>query len=95
VFLLKGGCLRIIKAFQKCAQKVCSLFFLSFSVVYYAQRRLCDREREKDLNASLNIQNLTRCGCVVVVVGLNKDEFYLEHEHHRFGVAAVFDNATS
>ena len=33
VFLLKGGCLRIIKAFQKCAQKVCSLFFLSFSVV--------------------------------------------------------------
>jgi hypothetical protein len=32
---------------------------------------------------------------LVVVVGLNKDEFYLEHEHHRFGVAAVFDNATS
>ena len=66
VFLLKGGCLCIIKAFQKCAQKVCSLFFLSgFSVVYYAQRRPCDREREKDLNASLHIQNLTRCGCVV------------------------------
>jgi hypothetical protein len=32
---------------------------------------------------------------VLLVVGLNKDEFYLEHEHHRFGVAAVFDNATS
>jgi len=32
---------------------------------------------------------------LLLVVGLNKDEFYLEHEHHRFGVAAVFDNATS
>ena len=31
---------------------------------------------------------------VVVVVGLNKDEFYLEHDHHPFGVVAVFD-ATS
>lgn len=27
-------------------------------------------------------------------VGLNKDEFYLEHDHHPCGVVAVFD-ATS
>jgi len=31
---------------------------------------------------------------LLVVVGLNKDEFYLEHDHHPFGVVAVFD-ATS
>jgi hypothetical protein len=31
---------------------------------------------------------------LVVVVGLNKDEFYLEHDHHPCGVVAVFD-ATS
>ena len=75
---------------------MCSLFFLSgFLVVYYAQRRLCDREREKDLNASLNIHKILPVVVVLLVVGLNKDEFYLEHEHHRFGVAAVFDDATS
>ena len=53
------------------------------------------REREKDLNASLNIHKILPVVVVLLVVGLNKDEFYLEHEHHRFGVAAVFDDATS
>ena len=76
------------------AKSVLSLLSFFFGGLVRAETTVRPRERERFKHASLNIQNLTRCGWCVGV-GLNKDEFYLEHEHHRFGVAAVFDNATS
>lgn len=78
------------------AKSVLSLLsFWFFGGVLRAETTVRPREREKDLNASLNIHKILPVVVVLLVVGLNKDEFYLEHEHHRFGVAAVFDNATS
>ena len=70
------------------------LSFWFFGGVLRAETTVRPRERERFKRIIKYTQNLTRCGCVVGV-GLNKDEFYLEHEHHRFGVAAVFDDATS
>ena len=75
-----------------------SLFFLSFFLVRWCStRRDCatEREREKDLNIIYIFKiSYPLLVLLVVVVGLNKDEFYLEHDHHPCGVVAAFD-ATS
>ena len=76
------------------AKSVLSLLSFFFGGVLRAET-VRPREREKDLNTHHYIFKILPVVVGVLVVGLNKDEFYLEHEHHRFGVAAVFDNATS
>jgi len=72
------------------AKSVLSLLSFFFGGLVRAETTVRPREREKDL-----IFKILPVVVLLLVVGLNKDEFYLEHEHHRFGVAAVFDNATS
>jgi hypothetical protein len=73
------------------AKSVLSLLsFWFFGGVLRAETTVRPRERER-------FKRIIKypLWLLLLVVGLNKDEFYLEHEHHRFGVAAVFDNATS
>jgi hypothetical protein len=72
------------------AKSVLSLLSFFFGGLVRAETTVRPRERER-------FKRIIKypLWLLLLVVGLNKDEFYLEHEHHRFGVAAVFDDATS
>lgn len=60
---------------------------LSLSLVWwFIKRRDFTTEREREREKDLNI--------IVFKILPVKDEFYLDHDHHPFGVVAVFD-ATS
>ena len=75
-----------LKRFRSARACALSSFFL---VWWFIKRRDFTTERERE-----RFKLHSKSYPLLVVVGLNKDEFYLEHDHHPFGVVAVFD-ATS